>query len=735
MGDNYNKRMNYYTNLHNFYLTIIKQYKNDNIIRIKLLSDYKDIIFILEMNKPEDIKFLYFNKSLIHKILYDSDKNIEIQLDSNEKKSFYYNFYLVLLILDQPDIINYEYSIEYIREINNQNKKTKNGYKLILMSKIIIELINNYRNCNKYNTTNEEEELTKIENECKNIIIAKKKLFLKKEILKKKVNTIFLEILKYLIINKKKFVDNEFMEILELEKIEFDDLMFKELLLIINENKQYIKVYKIKNIKDLLNKDNININWIKNNKKQDFEKLSKFYDKNIYIKEKVEYIFIKLIDTEYYSNLDNKITKLIFKNSQNLSCSKFEKKKLNEDLIIEYFNNKKNKNILLKIFYGSNYIKNNISLIDKTILQLKNKNLKGTTKSYLDKSNIFNNEKEYNNNSNNNIINNRLFSNNSKSIDNTKKKLNEYNYQFSDYLKGQSYKEELGKIKCIDANESKYEKKELGFNKENIEFGFKDIYYEITEILEESIFIFNIKGGKIEIEIKFGNNRSIEYETLLNVWNKKEKNFEIKEYNILYDNFNRLMNYMEKIKENINGKFSSDFRFLIELNAVENIYNNSIKNIRANYILDYENIEENQKYEDENILINGIGNGFHNYLNKLKFIDLLSSQKNFNFDREEQNNLYLYHLENEFNFQNIIRPLEFKEKKYNIFEKQGGNKLEIENSKFSKDNLILEEEYAIGLDLGNTFSCIGVYKNGGVEIIPNKNGEKKTPSVVIMTED
>ena len=52
MGDNYNKRMNYYTNLHNFYLTIIKQYKNDNIIRIKLLSDYKDIIFILEMNKP-----------------------------------------------------------------------------------------------------------------------------------------------------------------------------------------------------------------------------------------------------------------------------------------------------------------------------------------------------------------------------------------------------------------------------------------------------------------------------------------------------------------------------------------------------------------------------------------------------------------------------------------------------------------------------------------------------------
>ena len=47
----------------------------------------------------------------------------------------------------------------------------------------------------------------------------------------------------------------------------------------------------------------------------------------------------------------------------------------------------------------------------------------------------------------------------------------------------------------------------------------------------------------------------------------------------------------------------------------------------------------------------------------------------------------------------------------------------------------LEDEYAIGLDLGTTFSCIGVYRKNWVEIIPNRNGEKLTPSVVIIIDD
>ena len=133
-----------------FYISNHKYKKIDNKLLEKLLPNYESIKKIIDLNIPETIKFLYNNKEYIHKRLYEDQENISIETYDcfkNEKNKLSYLFYLNLLIAEDSQSINYIFSFDFINNIFNIFKNLKEEkYKIILLAKIIIELINNLEN-------------------------------------------------------------------------------------------------------------------------------------------------------------------------------------------------------------------------------------------------------------------------------------------------------------------------------------------------------------------------------------------------------------------------------------------------------------------------------------------------------------------------------------------------------------------------------------------------------------
>ena len=227
---------------------------------------------LINLKTPENMRFFYINYISIHKYLYDKDETIEIN-SNNFRNNFINYFYLVLLIASDKDLVNYVYSIKIIQDLNN--RKIQANLNEIIIGKIIMELINNYKNSENYKEeqNNEldtieqynSERIKKVENELKkyDIIYNNEKL---KNI---DIDLIYIHLvinvlLKSGVMEEKSEKDikiiEQFVEQFELENLELTKSMFEEISKYFNGKDS--EKYEISLPEDLYEEKNINFYYM-----------------------------------------------------------------------------------------------------------------------------------------------------------------------------------------------------------------------------------------------------------------------------------------------------------------------------------------------------------------------------------------------------------------------------------------------------------------------------------------
>ena len=525
----------------------------------KLLSDFNEIKKILTINNPNLLKFLYFNRNKIHKILYDLEEIIDLD---GLKNSFYLYlyFYLSLLIEENPDVINYKYSINFIRNLNEEQIRENNKIiKKIILAKIIIVLISNYKQNENADEDEDgdknEEELNKIKKYNDDIIHNNKKVIKifnleENDILEKDIGKIYVQIVKYLIINKK-LEDIEYayniIEQIGLESINLTKNMYIEISKILDKKESYLNEYIITKYEDIFNSKIITFYYV----------LLKYILKSKY------YIY----DIPFLLDARNNIKKLIRNNLQSLnpSISKNENKEKIEYVL---------KSFISYDWYNKKSIKINID-------------------NYNNRSNISN-----------------------------QNEISSQNYIYSDLVNSSSYSSSVQSIHSPLSNQSIQKYKELysGRSIDIYEESPELSYEELNEmykddicyrILKKSEFIYNvtIKDNNISIKlekiiIKDGKNEQIDYDTLMNMTSK---------FKNINNNYKKFLSFIKNFQNKLKNEITNNISFKLSLSF--NIYymSNSIFKIKCEYCLEILG-EKEKTYKDDNILIDGFESNMYLFM-------------------------------------------------------------------------------------------------------------------------
>ena len=307
-------------------------------------------------NSNSNLRVLFFNRKSINDILYENDDSISLNRFKLNLESLYNLFYLDLLIMNDPDVINYKYSLDFITNLNSfiENNNKENQIQNIILLKVEFDLIENYKGMDEYKVDIEEDKLNKMEVMIKNMIPDNLNIGLNKnDIFDQKIDIIYAQIIfHYLKLKNFEEFESKIKNQLFLENIYITkDMLNKLCELIDKENKNDFIIEKIEDLSDI---DKINFHYVLlkdilkkpffiyqipflynartiiiNSIKKDVNTLLSLKNhKDKKIQEKIEYIIFKLLDSEYYHQ---KIINLSKDNSIKRTVNSSYSTKINSD--------------------------------------------------------------------------------------------------------------------------------------------------------------------------------------------------------------------------------------------------------------------------------------------------------------------------------------------------------------------------------------------------------------------
>ena len=551
----------------------------------KLINNYSEINAFL--NKISDkFKFLYFHRKKIKKILYDCEEEVFIDSDKTEK-TLDKIFYLSLLVTENKEEINYKYSINYIKQLDESNNNNNLKLSKIIFSKIILDLIEYFEGFDEYNE-NTKSSIDDIKN--KNIDIIKKNNSILKEFnlndkdfISKSIEEIYFDIIKTLLLKYKDYKKiSDIINELELDKIDLTNFIFKEILIILSNDKR-IKEKSIENINDVFNEDKIEFYYL----------LLKNILKNSYYINKIPF----LIETRKIIVKNKKF----IKNSGNINKAKLE--------------------YLIETLTGSKYYFKQFEILhnDNKYVDMKQNNKEFLNKKLEEELKM--NEKFLN--SNNNSIEKFLNEN-----DNQQQNLNSSTKYVSSKKFEEQHKNIIKESKLEDNDEKTNNISQYNSNRDinvennkprktdyngNKKYGIVQYIEKISDILEGISINYLYNGNKTVTTVPVSD-KMIVYEDLIDLKNYKYFFDMDKEQFKKYASFLKLINFIQKIEELFlkeNKKNIWNISIKLEHDKLYEKQNkNGIYNITCKYGFFTQEIKLNLNYKDENILLNGFNQGF-----------------------------------------------------------------------------------------------------------------------------